>query len=286
MKLNLPKALKREGHSYFTISWNEVREVVKEALENNGIVNGVSGRNAKKISSHTVGTTSWEGYTTSQLLRWVTTGFETEILDGLSDVAPIREKRRFRYVEEGEEIHIDRALSGEDNYMSEWTKRVSIPGAAVEAQVMFSASTKAAIVNAYNVWLCRAISSLESAGIDVQLTMKFSSKGVFPGSGDGHTIVKVKGENEDLDFQSFSAMLSPACLRTFGFVAMCLHAESAGERASGGLGMGHHHLPKQKWEVVYNAKRGTLEINCPYMPRDFPSGEMDRSLKAAIAEMR
>ena len=286
--MNLPKPLKQGRDSYFTIGWNELREFVKESLQNRGNIRGMSAGNNRKVKTHTVDCRrSFHGYTGSDLLRWTTEGFQTDILESLDDTKPIREKRRYRYVEEGEEIHVDRALSGEDNFMSEWTKRQVIPGAAVEAEVMFSASTDSSVVNAYNVWLCRAISSLEAAGIDVQLTLKFSSQDCFAGAGFGHTIVKVKSENEDLDFASFSAMLSPACLRSFGFTAICLHAESAGKQVASGLGHGRYNVrPTPDWGVNFNAKRGVLEINCPYMPWDFPAGRMDLALTAAIKDMR
>ena len=285
---SLPKTSKKEGDSCFTITFSALKDFVVEALENRGKVKGISiSQNSAKIKDHTVDVNSFHGYTASQLERWVKEGYQTDILNGISDAKPIREKRRYLYVEEGEEIHIDRALSGEDNFMSEWSKREVIPGAAVEAEVMFSAGTKAEIVNAYNVWLCRAISSLEAAGIDCQLTLKFSSHDCFPGAGNGHTIVKVKSENEDLDFASFSAMLSPATLRTFGFVAICLHAESAGKPVSSGLGMGRYNVrPKPDWNVTFNRDRSVLEIDCPYQPHDFPSGRMDSLLQSAIRDMK
>jgi hypothetical protein len=286
--LKLPTARKESGDSYFTIGWNDLREIVKEALTNRRVAGLEIAANREQIQAHTTGVgRGFYGYTPAQLLSWVNDGFQTEILDSLDDTKPIREKRRYRYVEEGEEIHVDRALSGEDNFMSDWTKRESIPGAAVEAEVMFSAGTSSDIVNAYNVWLCRAISSLEAAGIDTQLTLKFSSQDCFNGAGDGHTIVRVKSENEDLDFASFSAILSPACLRTFGFVAICLHAESAGKPASGSLGRGRYNVkPTPDWGVNFNSKRGVLEVNCPYQPKSFPAERMDSALKSAIKDMK
>lgn len=283
----IPKSHKEKGHSYFTISWSDLRETVKTSLENDGRIPWVSNStNREMIKSHTVNPrSSFHGYTASQLKKWVNEGFQTDMLDGLS-VSPIREKRRYIFVEEGEEIHVDRALSGEDNFMSDWTKRERIPGAKIEAEVMFSASTRSEVVNAYNVWLCRAVSSLEASGIDCELTIKFSSQECFPGAGDGHSIVRVKAENEHLDFKSFSAMLSPATLRTFGFTAICLHAESARKQVNYGLGKGRYNVrPTPNWGITFNPERRTLEVNCPYMPHDFPSGKMDSALKAAIAAM-
>lgn len=286
--MDLPKTHKEGKDSYFTIGWVFLRDLVKESLENNGRVSGFKiAHNAQSVKRDTCEVSTWQGYSADQLRRWVTEGYRTDILDGISDAKPIREKRRYLYVEEGEEMHIDRALSGEDNYMSEWSKREVIPGAAVEAEVMFSAGTKAEIVNAYNVWLCRAISSLEAAGIDCQLTLKFSSENCFDGAGAGHTIVKVKSENEDLDFTSFSAILSPAALRTFGFCALTLHAESAGKPVSGTMGRGRYNVrPTPDWNVSFNSKRQVLEIDCPYQPKEFPAGRMDSLLQKAILEMK
>src|SRR6187551_2992491 len=117
--LSLPKVSKKGRDSYFTISWVQLKDFVKEALDNRGKIAGISiSQNIEKIKDHTVDVRSFHGYTADQLRRWVNDGFQTDILDAISDAAPIREKRRYLYVEEGEELHIDRALSGEDNFMS------------------------------------------------------------------------------------------------------------------------------------------------------------------------
>jgi len=71
------------------------------------------------------------GYTTGQLKRWVTEGYSTDVIQGLQEfIPPVREKRRLQFLEEGDELHLDIAWSGSDNYFSEWTKREVIPGLA------------------------------------------------------------------------------------------------------------------------------------------------------------
>jgi hypothetical protein len=180
---------------------------------------------------------------------------------------------------------LDRALSGDDTYMSQWTERENIPGVAIEAEIMFASSVSAEVVNAYNVFICRALLTLESEGIDCQVTLKFSSDDAAQDGSFLHSIVRVKKENEATDFRSFSAMLSPAALRSFGFVSLILHADQRGQDASPTLGRGNRN--STEWAIDWNQERRVLEFRCPYVGAySFPEEAMQAKLKAALHEMR
>lgn len=288
--MNLPKRILHKSESYFTIDYRELREVISGFLSDKSHPSVKRSQNRELIGRHTfgIGTRSrFHGYSTEQLKRWIAQGYKTDLMSGLS-VSPVREKRHYQYVEDGEEIFVDRALSGEDSYMGEWTKRQTIPGVAIEAEVMFAAMVKSEIVNAYNVWICKAVQSLEMSGIDCQLTIKFSSEGAFleRGTKNVHSIVRVKKENEQADFHSFSPMLSPATLRTFGFTAICLHAESAGQSANYGLGTGRYNVtPRPDWGVKFDTERRVIMFDCPYMPRDFPEGKMTAEFRSVVTQL-
>lgn len=288
----LPGTVTRNGrHSYFTIDWMQLRDIIREAV-NEGSVSQISNpSNRQKILDCCKGD-SWRGYTTNQLKRWIGSGYDSESIRGLGDFdPPLREKRRYRYCEDGDEILVDRALSGDDNYMAEWTTRENIPGVALEAEIMFAGSVNAEVVNAYNVFICRSVLTLESAGIDAEVTLKFSSDEM--GSGDGlfyHSIVKVKKENEATDFRSFSAILSPAALRTFGFSTLLIHADANGRDGSWSIGRGNRGkdaINSDRWAIVWNEERRVLEFFCPYSGvGKFPEEDMQRQLREALRAMK
>ena len=271
--------------STFTVDWNELKTRVQASV-NDSEVNFVSRKyNQEKVREHTQEVSSWHGYTRNQLKEWLRDGYKTSAIEDLGDFSPpLREKRRYVFMEEGEEIFIDRALSGEDNFMGDWTKRDRIPGVALEAEVMFSAATRAETVNAYNAWICKAVFALESAGIDCQVTLKFSSLSAVKSGEEAHTIVRVKQENESADFVTFSPMLSPAALRTFGFTAMVLHAESRGANIGSGFGRGRGHVGSD-WNVIWDNESRILKIDCPYSPRSFPAEAMDAKFRLALKQM-
>lgn len=277
---------KKGNEPYYSIDWRDLREILRDALFNKRVRAVKRKANEQQILSWTQNAGQWHGFTVNQLKRWVTEGYRTDAIKGLGDFTPpLRDKRRYQFVEDGEEIYVDRVLSGEDNYMGQWTKREVIPGASVECEIMFCSVVDASVVNAYNVWICRMVYALEMAGIDCDVTLKFSGRGVFPGKGEGmsHSIVKVKGTNERTDFVSISPMLSPAAFRSFGFTAMTLNAESHGVDVHGSLGYGHNGT---EWSVVWDDERKTLKVNCPYTPRgSFPSESMDEKFRAALKKM-
>lgn len=283
----LPTTVRSGNDDFFTVDWSQLKGIVRETMET-GKVPGVKlARNRSSILSHTSQIAGgFYGYTANQLKRWVTEGYDTDALRGLGEFTPpLREKRRYRYVEEGDEIIVDRALSGDDDYMAEFTPRPNIPGVAIEAEIMFASSVSAEVVNAYNVFVCKALLTLESEGIDCQVTLKFSSDNVGCDGKFYHSIVRVKKENEATDFRSFSAMLSPAALRSFGFTAMVLHADSNGRDVSGT--MGHGNRKSHEWAVKWNGERRVLEFACPYSNAyDFPEAEMYEKLRAALHSMK
>lgn len=286
-KTSLPSSVDSGRDSFFTVEWSALKGIVREALESNEVPSVKRAGNKRSILSHTTGVGGgFYGYTSNQLKRWVTEGYDTDALRGLGEFdPPLREKRRYRYVEDGDEIIVDRALSGDDTFMAEFTPRPNIPGVAIEAEIMFAAMVSAEVVNAYNVFVCKALLTLESEGIDCQVTLKFSSDDAGDDGKFYHSIVRVKKENEATDFRSFSAMLSPAALRTFGFVALALQAESNGSTVSHTMGLGNR--SSHKWTVEWNSERRVLEFRCPYTgSREFPEAEMYRKLRAALHSMK
>ena len=284
--VNLPSVIERGRDSYFTIDWNDLREIVKDASFNGRVPSCSIKENSAMILRHSNNEISeWHGYSVGQLQDWLVHGYNDGTIHGLGEFnPPLREKRRYVFSEDAEELIVDRALSGDDNFMAGYTPKENIPGVAVEIEIMFASSVSAEIVNAWNRFICRSMLTLETAGIDAQITLKFTSGDAASDGKTLHSIVRVKKENEAVDFQSFSAMLSPAALRTFGFASLVLHAEQRSKAVAYGIGHGH---TGSEWAIRWNAERRILEFNCPYIPRGkFPEDEMVAQLRVALQSMK
>ncbi|HEU4772540.1 MAG TPA: hypothetical protein VFS68_10330 [Candidatus Udaeobacter sp.] len=284
----LPGTVQSGRDSFQTLEWRELREIVAEALETGKVTSMKRQHNRDEILKHSTQSGSWHGFDAGQLKRWIREGYDSDAIRGLGEFnPPLREKPVYQYVEDGEEIIVDRALCGDDEYMAEWTPKENIPGVAIEAEIMFASSVSAEVVNAYNVFICRSLLTLEAEGIDCQVTLKFSSDEAAEGTGKFlHSIVRVKKENEATDFRAFSAMISPAALRCFGFAALVAHADSLDTDADWALGRGNRR--STEWRIDWNPDRRVLEFQCPYIPRDrkFPEDHMQRELREALHAMK
>jgi len=287
---------KESNQLYFTIDWADFKDKLRQVIVENKSAN-FAPKNKSAFERWAKQSGSFSGVSLGQMQRWLTDGYQTESIHGLAEFTPpIREKRKLRFNEEGDEFHLDLAYSGMDNYMSEWTKRESIPGVAIEAGIMFSGGTDSKVVAAYETWICKVAYSLESAGIDTQITLDFPSWNLGNAGGDYsrisagsgklyHNIVRVKKENEASDFLSWSAMLSPAALRNFGFCLGVLHCENRGERCSSSFGRG---VPERRnWKCRYDADRRVIVIENHYMHAgSFPAEDMTRQFRECLREMQ
>jgi hypothetical protein len=135
--------------------------------------------------------------------------------------------------------------------------------------------------------------SLEMSGIDAVLTLDFPSwEGVndssrkragIAGSTLYHSVIRVKRENEISDFKSWSAMVSPAALRNFGFGAICLHANEIDGTPSGTMGRG---VPERsEWKIRWDAARKTMVVENCYMGKPFNEDYMTSELKKCMKQI-
>lgn len=270
----------------FSIDWSELKEFVSTVLANN-VAPNFRAASVRAINQFLLNMNShWHGYTLAQLRDWLANGFQSAEIHGLEEfVPPIREKRKFRFDEDGDEFHFDMMLSGDDKPYSEFTKRDAIPGISLDILVSFASTTSAEIVNAFNVWLCKVAYSLESAGVDSEIVFHYRLRGTYRQTKDNglqNTYIRVKKENEVVDFTSFSPMLSPASYRTFALMAYILHGESRKWDITMGMGRGDNSIP---WGVNYNAENSKLEITVERMATSFPEEEMNEMLRAALREL-
>lgn len=279
-----PATAKADAKLQWTLDFSELKAITEEAIKTGIYPISPNSKNSHNTFTSCVKPTSWHGYTQGQLIEWLRDGYSAPGLTIGDFTPPLREKRRIRFAEDGDEFHLDRAYSGFDEYMSEWTKREAIPGCLFEAEITFSATTSSAVIAAYNAWLCRAVYALEAAGIDAEVRVNFTSSGVFEKArGVKTTSVRVKRENETTDFRGWSAMLSPAALRTFGFLCDVLHAEHLNSDTTYGLGSGHG----KQWVVSADAETRTISVECPYSGASFfPEEQMTNQLREALETIK
>lgn len=277
------KAQIENGVSRFSIDWQDLRALAESVLLRNEVP-GIS-RNANRslIREHfRIGSGYWHGYSQPELTEWVTKGFRTDSL-GIEILPPMREKRRYVYREDAEEMHIDRVLSGEDNYAGEFTKRVIIPGISITVQIGVSSMTNASVLNAFNVFVCQCIQSLEASGVDCEINYEYKCNRLFSEKMNQttETRVRVKRENESIDFGAFSPMISPAAFRSFMFAAASIHSDVSGLDTYSGLGRGAD-FRKGVWDITQDEKTQEIIFEMPWSPENFPKSDMQAKFQQIL----
>ena len=271
------------GETVITLEWSDAKPKIAEGFNNRFPVSIAGNKRAGRYLFDGGASTGFMGYEIADAKRWFERGYSIDGVDLGNPPIPIRERRRLEYREEGEEIHIDMALSGDENVFSEWTKREVIPGLAIEVEMGFRGSTPAETITDYFKFVCRAVYALETAGVDCEITLTQSSEGMPERAPNKRTkvIVRVKRENEALDFNSFSCLLSPAGKRTFMFALQTLACEEMGEGISSGFGGS----TSNGFAVKYDRERGVLRFETLSDGRGFPAERMEAELKSAMQEI-
>jgi len=262
------------------IEWPILREIIGKAFQGDFSAFTKSPGTAKSVMSDFG---SFKGYSESEAKDWLANGYTDEALQGLQDFTPpIREKRKFVYGEEGDEIDLSAAWAGEDNFMTHWTKRETIPGISLEFFIACAGITSAKIVNEYERWIAQAVQAIQSAGIDPEISIVFGGKSDWDSVHREERVI-VKRAGEAADILSWSAMLSPACYRTYGFLAKILHGEARGKRVSTSIGKGTEY---RDWRCYFDPERGVIRSIIPWVPSEFPELKMTDQLRLAIEELR
>jgi hypothetical protein len=277
----------QNGRWHFVIDWTEIREIAETFYANGRTADTLKkfikrAHNRKQATEYLTGG-SWYGYRGDDVELWLKHGYRPELLQDIGFNPPIRDKRRLKFDEEGDEFHYDLAASGDDRPFSYQTRKPTIPGAAIEAVISMSASTKADTVNAYNVWIARAAFSLEDAGVDCEISFRNDVNGSLRDGKNVTTVVRVKREGQTADFQSWSPMLSPAAFRTFIFLAKTVGADRLGIDIEPSLGTP---LTGSEWKLDYDEKRRVLVPASPRNAHHFPQIEMTEWLRAKLKEMQ
>jgi hypothetical protein len=270
----------------FTLEWADLKSTMLSVIDGNKPPLKIL-RNATRFEDFLTSNKDkrWRGFSAAEVKRWLVEGYQLDGLQFDNPPIPIREKRRLEYKEEGEEFHIDLAYDGEDSVFSEWTKREVIPGLAVECEYTFSSATSHETLRDYFQFICRALYALEQAGIDLDVTLSNTVRKLYPDNSTRYqrTTIRVKKENEASDFHTWSAMLSPASLRAFGFCAGLIDADSRGYEAH--HAMGYADVPGE-WGVAWKPEEEKLVFSVtPHRSQGFPAQKMESDLRNALAAM-
>ena len=271
----------------YVIDWSDLKDSLLDGIGGKFDVFKIDAnrKQAKEIAKPEKFREQWQGYEIAQVERWMREGYETPAIHGLEKIAPpIRDKRRYRLTEDGDEFLVDLALSGADRFYGEWSKRPNVPGLALDVEIGFQAGVTHKVLTPYFLWLNAVASGLENAGIDTEITLKYrADSGLFQAHRNTayETAVRVKTEGSVQDFKSWSPMISPASFRTFVFYANCLHGEARGFALEYGMGRRNH----SSFEIDFIPERQTMRISCDYNARSFPTETMTARFQAVMAEI-
>jgi len=278
------------GLDRYTVEWELLREVTQRLI--NGDASDFTRTANKRRAKHVVGSLTdpdtfrddWRGFTTNQLNDWLAKGYQSPAIHGLRDFAPpIREKRRYVVTEDGDEMLIDLVLGGADSFYGDFTTQDQIPGLAIDAEIGMVASNNNRVLIDYFKWLNRVIYSLDSIGIDCEVTLRYECRNLFNQSGaKTATVVAVKRENQKTDFLSWSPMISPASFRSLMFVANTINADARGFDVSDGQGS----RSGGRWSVEYQPEHSTLRLDCEWSSRAFPLDSMQSQFEQCLKQIK
>lgn len=223
----------------------------------------------------------WVGCSPAEMAEWISSGYHVEGLSDVSSLIPAKPRRKLRFAEEGDELHIDLAWSGVDEPYSEWEKRVSKPGLSVEIHMTFSAGFSTKTIVAYQRWIARALQTLDENGVDMEVNIVNRTRGANEKRyGEiTNTLIRVRKPGEAADFANWSAMFSPGGYRMLGIMSTGIQVDRQGGRVSHGYGMP---MDYGSWEVAYDDERNVIVIGNHNGGGEFPEMEMTDKLRSVL----
>lgn len=277
--------VEKAGADEWTIDYSELRNRYLEIIARPTTAfsrseNGQWGSNLKSMWDG-----SWSGSTMMEMSEFIRYGYRVEGLENVESLLPAKPKRKLRFADEGDELHLDLAWSGADEPFSEWEKRISKPGLSVEIYMIFSAYFPAKTIAAFQRWIARALQTLDENGVDMEVNI------VMPESGSlfqddpykaTKTKIRVRKPGEAADFANWSAMFSPGGFRHLGFTALSDHADRNGHKIASSLGMPDAY---GKWDVAYDADRNIIVFGNSNRETEFPEFEMTEKLRSVLKQV-
>ena len=206
------------------------------------------------------GKSTWQGGTKEDMLGWLRDGYKPPQFLNLDAYTPKIERRRIIVSDEGEELHLDRAWSGDPMPWTEWEMRPATPGMRIEIDFTFNYDTPAKVLADYGAWLAGIMAGLELQGYDLEVEIFCEGMNALVGH-YGKTIpgIRVSEIGQFSDFQEFSAMFSPMGFRTLGFISIGMMGDRQKMTVTGGLGS----ATGNQWKCSWNADEAILSVGSP-----------------------
>ena len=265
------------------LEWDDVREFFIEAVAN-GDNTRFSARQRDAVATIRAANPSFHGSTIAEMVEWLEHGFTSDEIQGAESYVKDIHLPEQIWDEEGENVDVCAALSGDDEPFVEWEDLPSKPGIKVVAELAFLGVVQPNVIAEYGAWLAGMVANLEGEGVDVELDVAHPSGGSLIASDDrskNQMIVRVKRAGEVRDFADYSALFSPSGFRLLGFSARVMACEAWGVTCSSGFGRS---LDRRNWEVRWDATERTLYVLRPASPSHFPAEQMSAQLAEVMGD--
>lgn len=227
------------------------------------------------------GMSDWSGVRANDTARWIREGFKPPGAIHSALVSPVQRKRT-RWREEGDDLDVSRAWSGDPTPFSSRESGVKA-GVRIIAQMSFGASVPSAVISDYGVWLTQLVMQYQTAGHDIELTMEYVMDGHLfshrSRSGEYRYRVILKRFGSSSDYVAWSPAFSPGGFRHIMFAQFALHADRTGRRITDTLGAMPLRM-REGWGARFNGQ--SLTITCGYSAQHFPAEAMTRKVAAAF----
>lgn len=259
------------------IEWDELRETFLAVAAHERSHPQAAFNYTVESARGTHSVDSFYGSGTDAMVEYLHNGFSSDEIAGAGAYVKNIVLPTLIYDEEGENVDVAAALSGDDEPFFQWEDVAVKPGIKVVAELAFLGATQASVIGEYGAWLAGLIANLEGEGIDVELDIALpSAKNLVERShSSNQTVIRVKRAGEVRDFADYSALFAPGGFRVLGFCARAMACQEWGVECSLGFGSS---VDRQRWNVSWDDAERTLYVTRPGTPQDFPAEAMTEAL--------
>lgn len=224
----------------------------------------------------------WSGGTVDDTVRWIREGYSVKGLQAPKAPA-IAPRKRTRWLEEGDDLDLTRAWSGDPTPFSQ-RETGTKQGLRLEVEMFYSAAVRIDLIQEYGRWLAALASSYAAAGHDLEISAIYHQTRAWAGTSaprEVRTSVQLKRFGQSTDFVAWSPLFSPTGYRRIIFAMWSADARRAGYSTTSGYGgaaPGRH----TSWGVTYDEATATMRISSPYNTDFFPADRMTRLAEKAF----
>ena len=228
---------------------------------------------------------SFYGGTPDDVKTYMRDGYRVGQLNGdlLPGVLRTREgtarRGQWLWQESGDEVDLTLALSGDPDCFRSFEQAPTLGGLNVVALFAFSSTTDFNIIAQYGGWIARLLGTCQTAGISPSLIIDQYGQGVTNKDATTLIRVRVKQENDALDWRRYSVLFSPPGFRHLLFAALCRATGPThlvpGDTASH---LGRPLSPSDNWDLSWDPSTRTVTCWGPTAPRSFDPELMTQKL--------